>query len=117
MLSDADDCSGSPSGAPPPTQMAIDMARQLRVLADPVRLRIMSILLSHEHGSARVHELTEAFDVTEPTISHHLKALRDAGLVDCEVEDARSFHSVTPIGAQLFRHVMRLFDVPPPGTP
>ncbi|MEV0831324.1 ArsR/SmtB family transcription factor [Nonomuraea rubra] len=105
-----DDCSGSVPGSPLPAQLAIDMARQLRVLADPVRLRLVSILLSR--GSAGVYELTDAFDAKEPMISHHLRVLRDAGLVDCERVGVRSSYSVTLAGAQLFPYVTQLFDVP-----
>jgi ArsR family transcriptional regulator len=56
----------------------------LKALADPVRLRLMSLIASHDGGEACVCDLTPAFDVSQPTISHHLKVLHDAGLVDRE---------------------------------
>jgi len=56
----------------------------LKALADPVRLRLMSLIASHAGGEACVCDLTPAFDVSQPTISHHLKVLHDAGLVDRE---------------------------------
>jgi ArsR family transcriptional regulator len=54
----------------------------LKALADPIRLRIMSIIAAADE--ACVCDLTAQFDVSQPTISHHLRVLRDAGLVDSE---------------------------------
>ena len=54
----------------------------LKALADPVRLRLMSLVLSHVGGEACVCDLTGAFELSQPTISHHLKVLHDAGLLD-----------------------------------
>ena len=56
----------------------------LKALADPVRLRLMSLVASHPGGEACVCDLNEAFDLTQPTISHHLKVLHEAGLLDRE---------------------------------
>ena len=54
----------------------------LKALADPVRLRLMSLVLCHVGGEACVCDLTGAFELSQPTISHHLKVLHDAGLLD-----------------------------------
>jgi len=54
----------------------------LKALADPIRLRLMSIIAAADE--ACVCDLTTPFDVSQPTISHHLKVLREAGLVDSE---------------------------------
>jgi len=56
----------------------------LKALADPVRLRLMSLVASHEGGEACVCDLNDAFDLSQPTISHHLKVLHEAGLLDRE---------------------------------
>lgn len=62
---------------------AENVAPMLKALADPVRLRLMSMILSHEGGEAcAMCDLTEGFDLSQSTLSHHLKVLRDAGLVD-----------------------------------
>jgi ArsR family transcriptional regulator len=61
---------------------AIAQARSLKALADPTRLRILSLLSRHE-GEVCVFEIVESFMLEQPTISHHLRILRDAGLVDC----------------------------------
>ena len=63
---------------------AVDLARVFKALSDPVRLRLMSLIASYAGGEACVCDLTDAFDVAQSTISHHLRVLREAGLVDCE---------------------------------
>jgi ArsR family transcriptional regulator len=61
---------------------AATLARVFKALGDPVRLRLVSLIGAHEGGEVCVCELTEAFELTQPTISHHLKVLRDAGIID-----------------------------------
>jgi len=58
------------------------IAPLLKALADPVRLRLVSIVAASEGGEACVCDLNDAFDLSQPTISHHLKVLHDAGLLD-----------------------------------
>ena len=65
-------------------QQAEQVAPLLKALADPVRLRLMSLIASHPGGEACVCDLTGAFDLSQPTISHHLKVLHDAGLLHRE---------------------------------
>ena len=60
------------------------IAPLLKALADPVRLRLVSLVAAHEGGEACVCDLNDAFDLSQPTISHHLKVLHDAGLLDRE---------------------------------
>ena len=55
-----------------------------KALGDPVRLRLLSMIASGPDAGVCVCELTPAFELSQPTISHHLKLLRQAGLVDCE---------------------------------
>jgi ArsR family transcriptional regulator len=61
---------------------AEQIAPLLKALADPVRLRLLSLVASHEGGEACVCDLNDAFDLSQPTISHHLKVLHEAGLLD-----------------------------------
>ena len=63
---------------------AEQVAPLLKALAEPVRLRLMSLVASHPGGEACVCDLTGAFDLSQPTISHHLKVLHEAGLLDRE---------------------------------
>jgi len=60
------------------------IAPLLKALGDPVRLRLMSLVASNIGGEACVCDLNSAFDLSQPTISHHMKVLHDAGLVDRE---------------------------------
>jgi ArsR family transcriptional regulator len=62
-------------------ERAADLARDFAVLADPVRLRLLSLIASVPAGEACVCELVEPVDRSQPTVSHHLKILADAGLI------------------------------------
>jgi ArsR family transcriptional regulator, arsenate/arsenite/antimonite-responsive transcriptional repressor len=64
------------------TDQADRMAPLLKALADPVRLRLLSLVASHSEGEACVCDLNDAFDLSQPTISHHLKVLHEVGLLD-----------------------------------
>jgi ArsR family transcriptional regulator len=61
---------------------ATDLAPAFKALGDPVRLRLMSMIASSEGGEICVCDLTPAFELSGPTISHHLKVLREAGLIE-----------------------------------
>lgn len=67
--------------------------RLLKALADPTRLRILSLLSRHE-GEVCVFEIVESFTLEQPTISHHLRILRDAGLVDCRKKGLWAYYYV-----------------------
>jgi ArsR family transcriptional regulator len=69
--------------APLAPAQAVELAKAFKALGDPVRLRLLSLITSAQ-GESCVCDLTTAFELTGPTISHHLKVLREAGLVDCE---------------------------------
>ena len=75
---------------------AVDLAAMFKALSDPIRLRVLSLIASHDGGEACVCELTGPFDVSQPTISHHLKVLREAGLVDCERRGTWVYYWVIP---------------------
>ncbi|WP_165956361.1 ArsR/SmtB family transcription factor [Streptomyces hainanensis] len=75
---------------------AAELARMFKALSDPIRLRLLSLIASHEGGEACVCDLTGRFDVSQPTISHHLKVLRDAGLVDSERRGTWVYYRVRP---------------------
>jgi len=75
---------------------AAELAKVFKALADPVRLRLFSLIASFDGGQACVCDLTGEFDVSQPTISHHLKVLRDAGLVDSERRGTWVYYWVLP---------------------
>jgi ArsR family transcriptional regulator len=72
---------------------AVGQARLLKALADPTRLRILNLLSRHE-GEVCVFEIVESFTLEQPTISHHLRILRDAGLVDCRKKGLWAYYYV-----------------------
>jgi ArsR family transcriptional regulator len=67
--------------APLTEETAARIAPLLKAIADPVRLRLLSLVAAHEGGEACVCDLNDAFDLSQPTISHHLKVLHDSGLL------------------------------------
>lgn len=80
-LADAVGCCSPLTREPLSAPQAIELSRRFKALGDPVRLRLLSLIASHEGGEACVCDLTGVFDLTGPTISHHLKVLREAGLI------------------------------------
>ena len=68
--------------SPLPQETADRIAPLLKALADPVRLRLLSLVAAHAGGEACVCDLNDAFDLSQPTISHHLKVLHESGLVE-----------------------------------
>jgi ArsR family transcriptional regulator, arsenate/arsenite/antimonite-responsive transcriptional repressor len=81
-LADPAACCPPLSSEPLSSEQAEQVAPLLKALADPVRLRLMSLVASHPGGEACVCDLAGAFDLSQPTISHHLKVLHEAGLLD-----------------------------------
>ncbi len=67
----------------------------LKALADPVRLRLTSLIASCEGGEACVCDLNEEFDLSQPTISHHLKVLYDAGLITREKRGVWVYYGIS----------------------
>lgn len=84
---------------------AVSQARLLKVLADPIRLQILS-LLSRYAGEICVFDLVESFPLQQPTISHHLRLLRDAGLLDCQKKGIYAYYSVQPERIATARHAL-----------
>lgn len=82
--------------APLDDVQAADLAKIFKALGDPVRLRLLSMIASRSGGEVCVCDLTPAFDLSQPTISHHLKLLRQAGLIDCERRGTWVYYWVLP---------------------
>jgi ArsR family transcriptional regulator len=77
-------------------EQATQVVPLLKAIADPARLRLLSLVLSHEGGEACVCDLMPYFDLTQPTISHHLKVLHENGLLDREKRGTWVFYKVRP---------------------
>ena len=75
---------------------ATGLAQVFKALGDPVRLRLVSLIGAHQGGEACVCDLTTAFDVTQPTISHHLKVLREAGIITSERRGTWVYYRLVP---------------------
>ncbi len=93
----------SPAGGGEPlTREPIDPARadafapMFKALGDPVRLRLLSMIASARGGEVCVCDLTGSFHLTGPTISHHLKVLREAGLVDSDRRGTWVYYRMIP---------------------
>jgi ArsR family transcriptional regulator, arsenate/arsenite/antimonite-responsive transcriptional repressor len=98
VLSPADTaaCCSPLSAQPLTAEQAEQVAPLLKALADPVRLRLMSLVASHEGGEACICDLNGAFNLSQPTISHHMKVLHDAGLVDRDKRGVWVYYRARP---------------------
>ena len=79
---------------------AMELAAKLKALSDPVRLRLLSVVASHRGGEACVCDISVGIEVGQPTISHHLKVLRTAGLLECERRGSWVYYRVIPEALQ-----------------
>jgi len=95
-------------------EAAAELARMFKALSDPVRLRLLSLIASHEGGEACVCDLTGPFDVSQPTISHHLKVLRETGLVGSERRGTWVYYWVLPTA---FARLSSLLEAPSGAAP
>ena len=80
------------------------LAARLKVLADPTRLRMLD-LLAQQAEPLCVCDITDQFEQNQPTISHHLKLLREAGLIDCEKRGIWVFYWATDAGRRALQAV------------
>jgi ArsR family transcriptional regulator len=88
-------------------EQALQVAPQLKALADPVRLRLVSLVLSHQGGEACVCDLNDAFDLSQPTISHHLKVLYESGLLDREKRGVWVYYKARPAALETLSALLR----------
>lgn len=78
------------------SEQAESIAPLLKALADPVRLRLLSLVASHVDGEACVCDLNVAFNLSQPTISHHLKVLHELGLLERSKRGVWVFYRIRP---------------------
>jgi len=89
-------CCAPVTGAALSEAQATALAGVFKALADPVRLRLLSMISGADGGEACVCELTVGFDVSGPTISHHLKVLREAGLIEGDRRGTWIYYRAVP---------------------
>jgi ArsR family transcriptional regulator len=92
-------------------EQAAGLARMFKALGDPVRLRLLSMIAST--AEICVCDLTDAFELSGPTISHHLRVLREADLVDCERRATWVYYRVKP---EALRQLSVLLEVAAPAS-
>ena len=86
---------------------AVTLARTIKALADPARLRLLSLVAAHEGGEACVCDLTEPLALSQPTVSHHLKVLVDAGLLSRDKRGVWAFYALVPGALDTLADVLR----------
>ncbi len=91
-----DGCCPGLLAAPLAAAEAGELARVFKALGDPVRLQLLSMIASRAGGEVCVCDLTLAFDLSQPTISHHLRLLREAGLIDGERRGTWVYYRLVP---------------------
>ena len=90
----------------------VPLAQMFKALGDPVRLRLLSLIASHPGGEACVCDISGTFDLSQPTISHHLKTLRSAGLLDNERRGSWVYYRVIPSALQQLSLILTIEDGP-----
>lgn len=86
---------------------AADLAHILKALADPTRLRLVSMVAAHEGGEACVCDLTDPLGLTQPTISHHVKILVDAGILTRDKRGKWAYYTLVPGALDAVSAVLR----------
>jgi ArsR family transcriptional regulator len=92
----ADACRAPLLHEPLTAAQAADLARILKALADPTRLRLVSMVAAHDGGEACVCDLTGPLGLTQPTVSHHLKILVDAGIFTRDKRGVWAYYALRP---------------------
>jgi ArsR family transcriptional regulator len=97
VSSDADlDCCSPLAREPMSAAAAAELSYALKAIADPTRLRLLSLIQAHDGGEACVCDLTVPIGLTQPTVSHHLKVLLDAGLVTRSRRGTWAYYRAVP---------------------
>ncbi len=85
---------------------AVDLARRFAALGDPVRLRLLSLLASSPDSAVCACDLVEPVGKSQPTVSHHLKVLREAGLVTSEKRGVNIWYAAVPAALEVLRDAL-----------
>ena len=101
-----DECCPAVLATPLAEDRAAELAASFAVLADPVRLRLLSLLTSAPAGEACVCELVEPLGRSQPTVSHHLKILADAGLIAGDKRGRWVWYRIVPDRVDMLRSVL-----------
>jgi ArsR family transcriptional regulator, arsenate/arsenite/antimonite-responsive transcriptional repressor len=102
----ADECCTPLLREPLTASQAADLARILKALADPTRLRLVSMVAAHEGGEACVCDLTDPLGLAQPTISHHLRILVEAGILTRDKRGKWAYYALVPSALQALSAVL-----------
>ena len=97
--------------APLDASRADNFARMFKAVGDPVRLRLLSMIASAHAGEVCVCDLTGEFELSGPTISHHLKVLREAGLVDSDRRGTWVYYRLIPAALAVMGAVLDVSSI------
>ena len=86
--------------------LAGEMAARFKALSDPVRLQLLSSVAGHPGGQACVCDISAGVEVSQPTVSHHLKVLRDAGLLTSQRRGSWVYYAVVPEALESARQAL-----------
>jgi ArsR family transcriptional regulator len=103
---DLADCCTPLRREPLEAQNAATLAEAFKALADPVRLQLLNLIATADAGEACACDLVEPVGKSQPTVSHHLKVLREAGLVQTEKRGTWVWYSVVPARLEDLRRVL-----------
>jgi ArsR family transcriptional regulator, arsenate/arsenite/antimonite-responsive transcriptional repressor len=101
-----DPCCAPLQAAPIAPDEAAELARRFAALADPVRLRLLSLLATDRGGAVCACDLVEPVGKSQPTVSHHLRILREAGLVTSEKRGTNVWYAVVPAALESLRDTL-----------
>lgn len=87
---------------------ATALATRFKAIGDPTRLRLLSLVAAHEGGEACVCDLNEPLDLSQPTVSHHLKILVDAGLLTRTKRGTWSYYALVPGALPMLADTLRV---------
>lgn len=96
IATDAGGCCAPVTGGVLAVEDAQELARMFKALGDPTRVRLLSMIAAQSDGKACVCDLTEPVGLSQPTVSHHMKQLVDAGLVTREQRGKWAYYAIVP---------------------
>lgn len=88
-------------------EQAVDTAEVLRVVSDPTRLQLLSLIHHSVDGRARVTDLTRALGLRQPTVSHHLRVMTEAGVLHREPAGREAWYSIEAERLQAISDLLR----------
>src|SRR5690625_7304828 len=96
IATDAGGCAAAGTGGVRAVEDAQQVARMFKALGDPTRVRLLSMIAAQSNGEAGVCDLTEPVGLSQPTVSHHMTQLVDAGLVTRDQRGKWAYYAIVP---------------------